>query len=52
VRQRNVAILLVVGGIAIHVYLAITFPEVRLLIIAGAVLEAIGATLLERQRRR
>jgi hypothetical protein len=51
-RQKTVAILLVVGGIVIHIYLAITFPQVRLLIVAGAVLEALGATLLERQRRR
>ncbi len=43
---RVVGVIVAVSGVGVHLYIARKYPQVRWLIAGGAILEAIGVTIL------
>ncbi len=44
--QRIVGVVIAAAGVGMHIYVARRYPSVRWLVVGGAVLEAIGVTVL------
>ncbi len=47
---RVIGVIIAAAGVGVHIYVARKYPPVRLLVIGGAILEAIGVTILAATR--